>query len=265
MAGEIVGITTDRNNNPILEIKFDSLPHPIQVKAQEGLQLNHSYSVTTYKSQGATVENTYLYVSNTMNDLHSAYVQVSRHKGNTSMYLSNEMVENTLDKLDNLEPTKTQLKYARDIAKKNNLELTLEQQTEFRACRDFLNAHSDRALSLNSHLIGGAVLPSALEDFITITDAMGRANYKRTTYDFQVIEQERSNLERIAYKEYRDKYDEGYWKVLKGKEMELGSRTQQAERAIPKKEAPAEADKGTKKPLPKLIPKWAEEEEEWTM
>ncbi len=51
--------------------------------------IEHGYSTTIHKSQGATVDKSYVLASQTM-DRHLTYVAMTRHKQETKLYTNNE-------------------------------------------------------------------------------------------------------------------------------------------------------------------------------
>ena len=58
--------------------------------AYDANNLSLGYCVTTHKSQGATVENTYVFMYGAMTDAQMAYVQVSRARDKTRIYTTRE-------------------------------------------------------------------------------------------------------------------------------------------------------------------------------
>ena len=58
--------------------------------AYDANNLSLGYCVTTHKSQGATVENTYVFLYGAMTDAQMAYVQVSRARDKTRIYTTDD-------------------------------------------------------------------------------------------------------------------------------------------------------------------------------
>ena len=58
--------------------------------AYDANNLSLGYCVTTHKSQGATVENTYVFLYGAMTDVQMAYVQVSRARDKTRIYTTKD-------------------------------------------------------------------------------------------------------------------------------------------------------------------------------
>ncbi|WP_024814987.1 AAA family ATPase [Acidovorax sp. JHL-3] len=65
----------------------------VTFNATEHRTFNHAYAVTTYKSQGQTVENAYVFGTGTMSS-NSAYVNFSRHKEKVKLYIQSDDLEN---------------------------------------------------------------------------------------------------------------------------------------------------------------------------
>ena len=76
--GDIVTVITDEHK-----------PRELQININEYNSFDHGYAVTVHKSQGASVQNTLGYVSNTNWDSHLTYVAMSRHKRNMELYVDN--------------------------------------------------------------------------------------------------------------------------------------------------------------------------------
>ena len=74
--GNILTVITDENN-----------PRELKIDLKEYNTLDHGYAVTVHKSQGASVQNTLGYISNTNWDSHLTYVAMSRHKRNMELYV----------------------------------------------------------------------------------------------------------------------------------------------------------------------------------
>lgn len=149
------------------------------VKIKEEQAMKHAYAITVHKSQGATKVNTFYYVSASVNSLHHAYVGASRHKKEFKMYLSNDMVEKMIDKMEDKEPTASMKKVAGWIANEKKLIVSPETLKSFNETRKFLNE--------NWRKIDGKD-PHPLDDFSNIVESMARKNFKKTTYDFDIIE-----------------------------------------------------------------------------
>ena len=56
---------------------------------EEYNHLDHGYAMTVHKSQGATVDNAYIYASRNF-DKHAGYVAMSRHRDDMNLYYSND-------------------------------------------------------------------------------------------------------------------------------------------------------------------------------
>lgn len=64
-------------------------PNEMTISIKEYQDIEHGYATTIHKSQGATVDKSYVLASQTM-DRHLTYVAMTRHKQETRLYASNE-------------------------------------------------------------------------------------------------------------------------------------------------------------------------------
>ncbi len=65
--------------------------HSVQLDPQKYPHLRLGYAVTTHKSQGMTVERSFVLTGSTMTDRELSYVQASRARGDTRWYLTEEL------------------------------------------------------------------------------------------------------------------------------------------------------------------------------
>ena len=73
-------------------LTVDIAGQEVTFNATEHRTFNHAYAVTTYKSQGQTVENAYVFGTGTMSS-NSAYVNFSRHKEKVKLYIQSDDLE----------------------------------------------------------------------------------------------------------------------------------------------------------------------------
>lgn len=187
-SGKLTGMEIELDNGKRLRLGKDKMKN-----------LRLGSCITTHKSQGATTFNSYVFASTSMNSLHNAYVQMSRHKNSTKLYLSRDMVEQLANAVGVKEPTPQAKGYASDLITKDLLTGAIDEATAkakreqintFMGCRKYLNAHP------SSHILH-ATVPKAkfmqiqvLNDFVELVDQMGKLNYKKTTFDMDYLSPE---------------------------------------------------------------------------
>ena len=178
-------------------------PHTIQIKLDDGSlhhlklsdeqNIKHGYAVTNHKAQGATKTNSYVWVSPTLNNLHSAYVACSRHVESVKLYLSEDMVKSLERKMEGKPPTLAMKKVAESVAKKKNIELRPDVLNSFVETREWLNTNhipSDPSKVKVSHV---------LDRFKSIFESMGQTAFKKTSLDFDLAD----GAAQVAYQEYK--------------------------------------------------------------
>lgn len=145
------------------------------------LDIDYSYATTTHKSQGQTKEHVFYYVDDSMVNLHQAYVACSRNRDEFKMYLSEEMVSKAEAQMDGKVPTAGMIQCANEIAEKKTIELEDGTLDSFLKTRAWLNE--------NYKAIDGVSQADFLLDrFIDVVDAMGQTEFKKTSFDFEVID-----------------------------------------------------------------------------
>ncbi len=150
------------------------------------------YASTVHANQGNTVNESYLCPSPNMINLHFMYVMLSRHRDNTTLFLSKEMMNNILKNSSAMIPsTEKQQAIVSSIAEKNGIEVKTEELQSFKFCRKFLDDHW--------YNMGGfeSTVPAELEHFQALFEAMAKTDFKKTTLEYQVIDQQ-------AFDTYRD-------------------------------------------------------------
>ena len=161
----------------------------VWMSATKEQNIRHAYAVTVHKSQGQTVQETFYFVSSNLNSLNQAYVACSRHTQKVSMYLSRDMVEIMAETMDNKAPTAQQIKVAEWVAKKSGIELPEDVRTSFMACRNFLNEKYEK-------IEGSARSP--VDDFISIVESMSKAQFKKTSFDYEILDGKHRNTYEAA-------------------------------------------------------------------
>ena len=81
--GSVVGIDERRN---LVTARLDESDELVSIPLDRYDDVKLGYAVTTHKSQGTTVENTFILAGGVMQDRELSYVQASRARGNTRFY-----------------------------------------------------------------------------------------------------------------------------------------------------------------------------------
>ena len=148
--------------------------------------IKHAYGVTVHKSQGQTKTNAYYFPSASTNSLNLAYVACSRHKERVKMYLSNDMVDTIVQSMEDKAPTATMVKVAEWISKYKKVELPENYKESFLTTREFLN---------DNHYKMAQKLRNPLDDFISVVESMSKAQFKKTTHDYMILDGKQNNTE----------------------------------------------------------------------
>lgn len=194
--GEVIGFRKNFKGNKVdaIRIRMDDGTES-WMSTGKRQNLNHSYAVTTHKSQGQTKRTAYWLPAANGNNLHQAYVACSRHKDSVFVHLSKDMVEIMASKLADKSPTKSMVQVAQSIAKKKGVELGEETLSSFLATRKFLN---DTYYQIEGQK------RNELDDFISLTTAFQKAAFKKTTFDFKVLSgEEKQTYEAIRLEQAR--------------------------------------------------------------
>ncbi|WP_069357751.1 AAA family ATPase [Burkholderia cenocepacia] len=156
-------------------------PKEVWLSTNKEHNVNNGYATTIHKNQGSTYEATE-YAPTNLDNMHLAYVGVSRHKSGFKMYLSDELANKWAEELADKEPTKKMLKWAEDVAAKNGITLDEEMKGSFVDIRNFLNQHVPQ-------IKGKETEPRhRMDDFASIIEAMSTTAYKKSTFDFQIMD-----------------------------------------------------------------------------
>lgn len=159
----------------------DGKEHYLNVTSEHNIK--HGYAITTHKSQGGTKDNTYILPSSTMNNLHTSYVALSRHRESAKIYLSEDMCDQLAKKVENKSPSPKMLRYAKSIATKKNLEWDSKLDSDYQATREFINAQ-----------LGVKTEKNVLEDFKSLITSMSQTQFKKSTFDFALMDDKAQSL-----------------------------------------------------------------------
>jgi Ti-type conjugative transfer relaxase TraA len=191
-------------NNRYLGVKNGTLGHveristtQILVKTDDGNKINlygsdyehvsHGYAVTTHKSQGVTVQNSFILNSGAMASSELSYVQMSRHKNEAHLFIDRQNFENQLrTELYNAEPTQKMSALAEQIATERQLELPGEARHDFWQCREFLNEHASNDL----------LKKEDAELLQQVAQKLGQEREKESTQDYTQVPETTQEQER---------------------------------------------------------------------
>ncbi|MCV5918886.1 hypothetical protein OFN60_36215, partial [Escherichia coli] len=80
--------TTNKHGETLLTVKLDA-GREVTFGQDTYRNLDHGYAATVHKSQGATVDRTFVLATGMM-DQHLAYVAMSRHRDRADLYMAHE-------------------------------------------------------------------------------------------------------------------------------------------------------------------------------
>jgi len=183
-------------NNKYLGVKNGTLGHverisstQILIKTDDNKMINlygsdyehvsHGYAVTTHKSQGVTVDNTFILNSGAMASSELSYVQMSRHKNEAHLFIDRQNFESQLrTELYSAEPTERMTALAEQIAAEKQLELSQDAKQDFWSCREFLNEHASSEL----------LKKEDAELLQQVAQKLGREQEKESTLDYEQVQ-----------------------------------------------------------------------------
>ena len=90
MLGTVVS-TGDKRGGPLLSVRLDN-GHDIVISEDSYRNVDHGYAATIHKSQGATVDRTFV-LATSMMDHHLTYVSMTRHRDQATLYAAREDFE----------------------------------------------------------------------------------------------------------------------------------------------------------------------------
>lgn len=189
--GTLTAFKLGKNNKPVAMKILTDQGREVWLNVNKKLAIRHGFCSTVHKSQGQTKTKALYYVSSTMNSLHLAYVAMSRHRTQAKMYLSEEMAQALVDKMEDREPTELMKKISKEIAQKHGYELNAEQLNSFKELRIFLNEHHSR---LDDTKAKNDPTRHPMDDYTSIVESMARTNFKKSTFDFEILDGKQVNI-----------------------------------------------------------------------
>ena len=192
-------------NNKYLGVNNGTLGHveqitatQILIKTDDGKTINlygsdyehvsHGYAVTTHKSQGVTVDNTFILNTGTMASSELSYVQMSRHRNEANLFIDKQNFENQLRiELQDVKPTEKMITITEQIAKEKQINLPENHKTDFWACREFLNENASKELldKQDAQLLK------------QVAHKLGREQEKESTLDYRVEDEKLFKTEEV--------------------------------------------------------------------
>ena len=140
MLGEVV-----KTEAGFIQVKIDGKDRQVTVPTDEYTAFDHGYATTIHKSQGATVDRSFVLASPTM-DRHLTYVALTRHREDTGLYVDQEQFkdvpelstrlsragakEMTLDYLEGHEAINLELPERKPLSPPSQFEVALNQYTQ---------------------------------------------------------------------------------------------------------------------------------------
>jgi Ti-type conjugative transfer relaxase TraA len=128
-----------------IQVMLDGKDRQVTVPTEEYTAFDHGYATTIHKSQGATVDRSFVLASPTM-DRHLTYVALTRHREDTGLYVSQEgfngvsdlskrlsragSKEMTLDYLEGHEAVNLELPERKPLTRPSQFEVGLNQYTK---------------------------------------------------------------------------------------------------------------------------------------
>lgn len=230
-----IGTVTDFKRSQIFaegkivafKVKMDSGKEVwMNVESEKGQNIKHGYASTVHKAQGATRELVLEMPSANMNNMHSAYVGMSRQKSEVHMYLSKDMVQKMAEKMNDPAPTPQMIKAARWLSAQNDLEYTVDMETSFLETRKFLNSVYYKIDDPNSQKFAP---PHPTDEFVDIAEAMSQTAFNKTTFDYEILDGKQIN----TYRDYMKSRDEIHLEA---------NREQERAKSVDKEMAPNKAN-----------------------
>jgi len=83
--------TVQSHDEGVMIVMLDGQVEPVRFTHEEYSDIAHGYAATVHKSQGMTVDRSFVVASATM-DKHLSYVALSRHRERTDLYVAEELM-----------------------------------------------------------------------------------------------------------------------------------------------------------------------------
>lgn len=193
--GRVLSIENRKGSLRAITVELDNgLTLTLDSKTAQNMKLGSA--LTTHKSQGATVANSYLFASNQMANLHQFYVQVSRHKENTRLYLSADQVNKIAQAARLAKPSPAQQGWAHDLIAKDVASKVIDEEKAkelrelcetFQGCREYLNSHNEAYQAEATVSRQKVMQTKTLRDFVSLIEAYGKGNWKKSTQDMDIL------------------------------------------------------------------------------
>jgi Ti-type conjugative transfer relaxase TraA len=162
----------------VLHIALDK-GRRLAVALDQYSNLEHGYAVTTHKAQGMTVERSHVLLGGNMQNRESSYVQISRAKDSTQIYLDAAVIDRLATSVE-ATPSERMLAYAQQMAESAGSKLPALCRHDFSACRDWLNENTTDQIHRDEVQV-------QLDDLANVVEAMTRSVQKGTTLDYPAL------------------------------------------------------------------------------
>lgn len=121
--GQFATIKEINSQEMTVEILGEEFTQVQTIKFEDYNKFNHAYAVTTYKSQGQTVKDAFIYTNGNTTSNHT-YVEFSRHKNSVNVYMTDEAKEKFVKK------AKAEIKKFNPLSFKNFVEASKKPTLE---------------------------------------------------------------------------------------------------------------------------------------
>ena len=193
--GRVLSIENRKGSLRAITVELDN-GQTLTLDSKTAQNMKLGSALTTHKSQGATVANSYLFASNQMANLHQFYVQVSRHKENTRLYLSADQVNKIAQAARLAKPAPAQQGWAHDLIAKDVANNAIDEEKArelrelcetFQGCREYLNSHNEAYQAEATVSRQKVMQTKTLRDFVSLIEAYGKGNWKKSTQDMDIL------------------------------------------------------------------------------
>jgi hypothetical protein len=112
--------TVQSHTDGVMNVILDGQAEPVVFTHEEYTDIAHGYAATVHKSQGMTVDRSFVLASASM-DKHLSYVSLSRHRERTDLYVAEELMRG--QRLDEVVTRVRRQETALELAERHGLEL----------------------------------------------------------------------------------------------------------------------------------------------
>ena len=135
--GKILDIKKNKNNSFTIKVQIED--KTITFNSKQFNKFNHSFAISTYKSQGQSIDNVYV-LANSNTNSNQEYVNFSRHKKQVKLYIEDDKIEQYKNnakkeqvKLSTIDDLKAERIFQAELRRKVN---EIEQPVELKSQKD---------------------------------------------------------------------------------------------------------------------------------